>query len=423
MIGDVSLLVHPFFALFNLMEYKELSPDEKLLPFVKCFWQYNPGSVGQVHAILPNGCFELFFILVGDRLESVVLSGLRTRPYQVEIPVGVEVFAVRFLLPASEFLLQRSIAGVLDGSEQLQTFPTEYHHLAVMTFPQRTAFMSDMLHQMLGAFHPEDAKMKLMQAAYLPGQTVADVAEYSGLSCRTINRYFACQFGLPLKRFLSIVRFRSTFPSIGSGVLWPDVECYDQSHFLPVGRFARVFHIYVSVSYLSFTFLQNLAVTEQYGFSMVTVNVLMFLLVSFVWIGECFRSTCRYSFVNLRWRYAWMIVLSVFAYLLPFTWDGTLDWNPVHFFYKNSSTSFCLMTPLFLTLMTLNLPQVSIVTYRITALIGVVMGVYNMGSFLNPHTVFLGILHIPLLSISLYATILSYQKKYVKYPLAELIGT
>ena len=118
-----------------------------------------------------------------------------------------------------------------------------------------------------------------------------------------------------------------------------------------------------------------------------------------------------------------MIVLSVFAYLLPFTWDGTLDWNPVHFFYKNSSTSFCLMTPLFLTLMTLNLPQVSIVTYRITALIGVVMGVYNMGSFLNPHTVFLGILHIPLLSISLYATILSYQKKYVKYPLAELIGT
>lgn len=188
-------------------------------------------------------------------------------------------------------------------------------------------------------------------------------------------------------------------------------------------RFARVFHIYVSVSYLSFTFLQNLAVTEQYGFSMVTVNVVMFLLVSFVWIGECFRSTCRYSFVNLRWRYGWMIVLSVFAYLLPFTWDGTLDWNPVHFFYKNSSTSFCLMTPLFLTLMTLNLPQVSIVTYRITALIGVVMGVYNMGSFLNPHTVFLGILHIPLLSISLYATILSYQKKYVKYPLAELIGT
>ena len=92
--------------------------------------------------------------------------------------------------------------------------------------------MSDMLHQMLGAFHPEDAKMKLMQAAYLPGQTVADVAEYSGLSCRTINRYFAGQFGLPLKRFLSIVRFRSTFPSIGSGVLWPDVECYDQSHFI-----------------------------------------------------------------------------------------------------------------------------------------------------------------------------------------------
>ena len=53
MIGDVSLLVHPFFALFNLMEYKELSPDEKLLPFVKCFWQYNV-------TIRNPPCFSIF---------------------------------------------------------------------------------------------------------------------------------------------------------------------------------------------------------------------------------------------------------------------------------------------------------------------------------------------------------------------------
>ena len=41
------------------------------------------------------------------------------------------------------------------------------------------------------------------------------------------------------------------------------------------------------------------------------------------------------------------------------------------------------------------------------------MGLYNMMPFLNPHTVFLGILHVPLLSISLYAAILSYRKKHV----------
>lgn len=177
-------------------------------------------------------------------------------------------------------------------------------------------------------------------------------------------------------------------------------------------RFSRVFNGYVAVSYLSFAFLQNMAVTQRYGFSIVTVNVVMFLLVAFVWIGEWVSPACSYSFTHFRWRHVWMVAFSLFAYFFPFTFEGAWDVNPLHFFFKNSSTAFCLMTPLFLALMTLNLPRVSRVAYRVTALVGVVMGLYNMMSFLNPHTVFLGVLHIPLLSISLYAAILSYRKKY-----------
>jgi hypothetical protein len=37
------------------------------------------------------------------------------------------------------------------------------------------------------------------------------------------------------------------------------------------------------------------------------------------------------------------------------------------------------------------------------------MGLYNMAPFANPYTVNIGILHLPLLIISLYATILSYR--------------
>ena len=113
--------------------------------------------------------------------------------------------------------------------------------------------------------------------------------------------------------------------------------------------------------------------------------------------------------VNLRWKYAWMIVLALFAYLCPFTSQGAFDWNPLHFFYKNSVTAFCLTTPAFLTILTLNIPKINIVTYRITAIIGTIMGIYNMFNFLNPHTVYVGIMHIPLLTISLYCTILSYR--------------
>jgi len=116
-----------------------------------------------------------------------------------------------------------------------------------------------------------------------------------------------------------------------------------------------------------------------------------------------------FDFSNFRWKYAWMIVLALFAYLCPFTNQGTFDWNPLHFFYKNSVTAFCLTTPAFLTILTLNIPKINIVTYRITAIIGTIMGIYNMFNFLNPHTVYVGIMHIPLLTISLYCAILSYR--------------
>ena len=170
-----------------------------------------------------------------------------------------------------------------------------------------------------------------------------------------------------------------------------------------------LFNGYVALSYLAFAFIQNMAVTERYGFSVVTVNLVMFLFVAYVWIRETLKPKNNYDFSNLRWKYTWMIVLALFAYLCPFTSQGAFDWNPLHFFYKNSVTAFCLTTPAFLTILTLNIPKINIVTYRITAIIGTIMGIYNMFNFLNPHTVYVGIMHIPLLTISLYCTILSYR--------------
>ena len=170
-----------------------------------------------------------------------------------------------------------------------------------------------------------------------------------------------------------------------------------------------LFNAYVAVSYTAFAFIQNMAVTEQYGFSVVTVNFVMFLFVAYVWIRELFNPKNNYDFSNFHWKYSWMIVFALFAYLCPFTTRGEMDWNLLHFFTRNTATAFCLTTPLFLAILTLNLPKVNIVTYRITAIIGVIIGLYNMMNFFNPHTVWLGVVHVPLLTISLYCAILSYR--------------
>ena len=83
-----------------------------------------------------------------------------------------------------------------------------------------------------------------------------------------------------------------------------------------------LFNAYVSVSYTAFAFIQNMAVTELYGFSVVTVNFAMFLFVAYVWIRELFNPENNYDFSNFHWKYSWMIVFALFAYLCPFTSNG-----------------------------------------------------------------------------------------------------
>ena len=186
------------------------------------------------------------------------------------------------------------------------------------------------------------------------------------------------------------------------------------SLFIFRNRMRLIFNIYVTLSYIFYAFIQNIANTEHYGLSIVTVNVMMFLLVAYVWFKEIFRHKNDYSFPEFKWEYSWMIPLSAFAYYCPVNSSGDFDFNPVLFFTKNSSTAFCLMTPLFLTIMTFNIPRINIITYRITAIIGIIIVIYNMGAFFNPNTVNMWILHIPLLSISLFCCILSYntERKY-----------
>jgi hypothetical protein len=174
-------------------------------------------------------------------------------------------------------------------------------------------------------------------------------------------------------------------------------------------RMKRVFTVYVAVSMLAFAFIQNIAVTETYGLSIVTVNVVMMLLVACVWIAEVFQGKNDYSFAGFRWKYSWMIPLAIFAYLCPVSAMGGFAFSPLHFFEMNSATAFCLTVPLFLTILTLNIPRINIAAYRITAIVGTVIALYNMLNFLNPYRVNVGILHIPLLVISLYCWISSYQ--------------
>ena len=106
-------------------------------------------------------------------------------------------------------------------------------------------------------------------------------------------------------------------------------------------KMKNLFNAYVALSYTAFAFIQNIAVTETYGISIVTINLAMFLFVAYVWIRETLQPKTVYDFKNFQWKYVWMIILALFAYLCLFDNHGHLDLNPIHFFVKNSATAFC----------------------------------------------------------------------------------
>jgi AraC-like DNA-binding protein len=61
---------------------------------------------------------------------------------------------------------------------------------------------------------------------------VKELSEKVFWSSRQINRYFNEQFGLSLKAYCNILRFRASFEHIKEGKLFPQQNFADQSHFI-----------------------------------------------------------------------------------------------------------------------------------------------------------------------------------------------
>ncbi|MHC4455680.1 MAG: hypothetical protein ACYS0I_01105 [Planctomycetota bacterium] len=80
------------------------------------------------------------------------------------------------------------------------------------------------------------------------------------------------------------------------------------------------------------------------------------------------------------------------------------------------------MTPLYVGLLTLYWPRVNIVTLRLTSLVGLIIGLYNMNlNFLvRPSLLWWnGVLHIPLLVTSLYGLIISLKRPHAVKQITE----
>jgi hypothetical protein len=214
------------------------------------------------------------------------------------------------------------------------------------------------------------------------------------------------------------------FNALGNAVIYQHYQFFPIFKVIPfillIGIFVfrnkltRSFNIYVSISYVLFAIGQNVAVTEKYGVAICTINVVMFLVVAAFWAWEA--AVLRNDFTLIKqsvWRY-WIVPLALLAFWYPLERRTLMpDFNPAYMFTNVAGVTFCMMTPVYVGLLTLYWPKVNMAVLRVTSLVGLIIALYNLlvNFVINPGRYWWnGVLHIPLLVISIYALVLSLKK-------------
>lgn len=179
-------------------------------------------------------------------------------------------------------------------------------------------------------------------------------------------------------------------------------------------KVGRLFSLYVGITYVLFALLQGIAITERYGLGIVTGNFIQMLIIAAFWFWEASVNENNFSHQKIPIMRYWVVPLAFLAFWYPVNLESMQpDFNLVYLFTNPAGLAFCMMTPLYLGILTLYYPKINIATLRVTSLVGMIIGFWNMvvNFLIKPNILWWnGVLHLPLLFISIYAFILSFRK-------------
>ena len=175
----------------------------------------------------------VFYVSPGEPY-SVTLVGLDDEPSQNIIAPKTIMFAVSFKLLAVEYILKTKISSFLNRGDELSTDFWEITVSDLFDFDNFCDKVSAKMVSILEEQKIDTRKQKLFEAIYLSNGslTVKELSEQCYWSSRQINRYFTQQFGIPLKKYCEILRFRASFQQIKEGRLFPEKDFFDQAHFI-----------------------------------------------------------------------------------------------------------------------------------------------------------------------------------------------
>ncbi|MFS4470294.1 helix-turn-helix domain-containing protein [Chryseobacterium sp. T20] len=227
----------------NDFTYTFIEPDKEIADFVENLGTFqNLSDEAKEVVIIPDGRIDLFFSQSASEPFHITLLGLETYPEQRYIAPHTTAFIVSFKPLAVEYILNTSIADLLNIGKELSPDFWNFKADDIKDFnhccTKATQKIKELLPQKI-----DERKIKLFELVYASKgeMTVQELSEKTGWSSRQINRYFTKQLGLSLKAYSTILRFRASLEHIAQGRLFPELNYTDQNHFIKeVKKFSGV---------------------------------------------------------------------------------------------------------------------------------------------------------------------------------------
>jgi len=218
----------------NLLEHKIQLPDNSLSEFIERFWMVrNTTKEDYQIVVVPDGRIDLMFAITDDEPFTSNLIGIETEPSQHTVTKGTIIMGVGLKLLAVEYCLKYSIASILGEMVPLIVpsfgiLETDLNNFNSFCRKIETVFKT------LIPKSIDKRKQTLFNTLY-DTQGSLKIREYSEKchwTSRQINRYFAKWFGLSLKEYCNILRFRASINQIKEGKFFPEQNYSDQPHFI-----------------------------------------------------------------------------------------------------------------------------------------------------------------------------------------------
>ena len=227
----------------NKLEYRIILPETELSDFVERFYIVKNTSASAKEVVLiPDGRIDLFFI-VPETVQFIgTLIGIETQPTTASFPSKSIFIGISLKLLSIEYILHTTIAEILNGARKL---PNDFWSITsndINNFDSFCDKISKCIREQI-KHKIDERKRKLFNHIYETNGAlkVKEYAQYVFWSERQINRYFNQTFGLSLKTFCNILRFKASFQHIKEGNLFPEQNFADQAHFIrEVKRLTKV---------------------------------------------------------------------------------------------------------------------------------------------------------------------------------------